>query len=385
MLHLRHILLIMATYLIALNSFCSMQLTDPFTPSSITTIVPTLEAPPNFATSESTSFASEDGGEDDDTQLCFKCYSKLMEAQGLMNHHDSLVEKEKKLIRQRANAAAAARKPKPTIPNQKNLKSSQQNSTSAPRHPRNNFNNDQQNNDGRPIVVSRLRVARSASADSIVGLDVISNMDNLRNGSKSIIDPALKKLKHKQEQNFNQTCSVLYEVQSCLQKYNRECLGDLQFHSIEVVYKQWMARRNCPPKNDPSFRMFRTFPTEEEAPKVPIPRPITERDEVKHRLDTMFGRHVKPQGVILKPTLNRSPSQDLSQQQNRYEYSVGAASGYSIKGRHLLQGINDIPDYDANKIPLVNQLVLLVPCFALALIALIMMSIRYFKPRDAKI
>lgn len=382
------VIVILASFLVALISnqaLAAEARAAEFVASSTSTAVPTpvLEDSLNSATSDSA---------DDDT-ICYRCYAQVEMAQSLIGVHMDLVKKQNNLIRQKSKAVPlpqpmhkSTRKPKISHNSNSNINHT---ATLSPTIRNRTLEHSEHN---KPIVVSRLRVARSTANRIKEGTGAG------RNESKKNIDPVLKQLKHKQQQQFNETCKSLYEVQQCLNEISRECLGNLQFHSLEVFSTQWLARLNCPPSHNQDFIPFgaltRSIPTFEEREKVPVPRPISSQEETQKKLDLIFGgRGTSSLGVMLKPTLTRSATQKFnlmgpaSQQQLEGTSAVEVFSSSSTKARHL-SAANDIVDYNLRQseyqlLPLGGQL-FLIPCFLIILIALITLTNGYLK-KSAKI
>lgn len=208
----------------------------------------------------------------DDEAICLSCYNDVNLAQGLIGEHESLAKRQKELVR--------TRKPQ--------------------RHVRQQVASEHAADPAAPIVVSRLRVGRSPGS--------LGNQTGAGNG-KSNRDMSLKQLKHKQEQQLNKTCHSLYQLDRCLRDIDRECLGNLHFHSHEVFQKQWMNKLNCPPASNPNARPFagliRSIPKSDDE-KVPIVRPISSKEETQEKLGSLGKGLMNPLGVFLNPTLSRS-------------------------------------------------------------------------------
>lgn len=352
--------------LLVVDKFCFMQpiaisQQTPLTTTTSSGVLSNIEDP-----SESETTSSESSGEEDQYH-CFKCYNQITEAQRMIAILEHLKDKEAKHIRQRASSLSSQnRKLKQSIP-----KNSRNQTNSAPTFRSSTFL-DEKNSDtvteNKPIVVSRLRVARSTSSGGFG----IPSLESIKNSPKNNFDSELKKLKLKQEQQFNKTCKVLYEVKQCLDELSSTCLGNLQFHSMEVYLRQWEMRLTCPPKSDTNAKIFwqltRTLPVIEERPKEPIARPLSNPEEVRHRLNIMLSRNTSPFGVMLKPTLTNTASHRFeSLRPTEQQHSIGQSKGIS----------KDVFTY--HQAPIVGQLLILIPCFALAVIILITISIRYFK------
>lgn len=387
---------------------------------TITTELPpasNIEDPTNSAT-------TSDSGED---EICFRCYESVKIAQSSIAIQLDLVNKQNKLIKQQNKAAAAAaaafssssttpspsyttttaplvsvRKPTKQQRNQRGENSTTTTSTIASSTPNTRIRSLENHE---PIVVSRLRVARSADLQqqrlASGQLELGSRGFRRNQHPKSVKEPALKQLKHKQEQQLNETCKSLYEAQQCLNGISRECLGDLQFHSQEVYMKQWLGKLNCAPINDPTLRPYkwitRTIPRIQEPEKVPIPRPISSQEEIQKRLDAMFGgRSRSPIGVMLKPTLTSSASQKFnslleSVQQQQILQGGPSADSYSVKGRHLLSANevmasnfyghhqNDQSQPEGGQLLAMTSQLLLVPAFLILIVLFVTLTSRYIK------
>jgi len=344
-------------------------------PSTTTTPASSLEDPKNSETSESS-------GEEN---VCFRCYDQVRMAQRLIAVHEHLGKRQKKLLRQKHMApqqanfdgSAGIRKPRHKQQSQHPQQTQTTNKTQA-NHLANVRNRTLMdiyaNEDGaRPIVVSRLRVARSTNNDAFeLDLDSLRTNNSTRDDRES----ALKKLKHKREQQRAETCKLLQAVQSCLDEISRDCIGDLQFHSLEVFSKQWFERLVCPPARNPNFKPYaaltRSIPKIEEPEKVPIPRMISSPEEVQKRLDAMFGGGKSNRlGVMLKPTLTSSASQKFD--------------SFASVGEHYRDPTfaNDISERkpDSGQIVITSQL-LLIPCFLiLGLLIITLISVRGIPPK----
>lgn len=246
---------------------------------------PSLAGPTSTVAPASSLEDTNNSGPDDEA-ICLSCYNDVNVAQGLIAEHESLAKRQKELVRMR--------KPQ--------------------RHVRQQVPSEHAHDPSAPIVVSRLRVGRSSAAT---------------NQTKSSRDISLKQLKHKQEQQLNKTCNSLYQLDKCLRDIDRECLGNLHFHSHEVFQKQWMNKLNCPPANNPNARPFagliRSIPKTDEE-KVPIVRPISSKEETQEKLGSLGKGLMNPIGVFLNPSLTRSQGR-LNGNPARL-----ANSGYTIAG-----------------------------------------------------
>lgn len=314
----------------------------PPTPASSTSAAPPaayIEDPTNSATSES----SED--------MCLRCYDQVKQAQSSLAILENLARQQKNHIRQKTNnnkllSPSAPFQPSSTPSSSRRPKLANQVAAPAQQTTRNNnthsnpsalqpaYSNPISDQPSRPIVVSTLRVARSPASNGNsrfyggsehFAAPTNSEQQQQHQHTRSIsVDPTLKQLKHKQQQQVNETCKSLHEVQQCLDEIAQECLGNLQFHSLEVFSKQWLTKINCPPSNDPSFKPFgeliRSIPRIEEREKVPVPRPISSQEETRKRLDAMLVASKTmspPLGVMLiKPTTATKPSHYHDHQQN---------------------------------------------------------------------
>lgn len=337
--------------------------------SSITTT--TTNPPTAYIEDASNSFTSESSEDDSDCQT--KCFQQVEVTQSHIRVYMDLMKKQNNIINSRTNKAATtsttsisaktSRKPKP---------GQQQNSSSTLMNRTLN----------KPIVVSRLRVARSTYFETN-NEPSISEFDSTTNNSKKNTHQKLKKLRHKQRQQFNETCKSIYALQKCLDGISRECLGDLQFHSLEVFATQWFSKFNCPPPSNPSFKLFaeltRSIP-DEEREKVPIARPLSSEEETQRKLDILLGGGGGPRtslGVMLRPGLARAASQ-------KFDSSDVDANG-QLKARNIFSG-NEILDYSNKKsysIPLTGQL-LLIPCFLVLLVFIITLTNRIKDCRSYK-
>lgn len=326
----------------------------------------------------------------DDEAICLRCYDHVKMAQGLIANHESLVKQQKELIRNPkqpliSNHAAGV--------NQRRTKPRQV--SAAPRNVTQIVGRNRTLADlleSNPIVVSRLRVARSPNRLESVqsnGLTAARNVersfDQVTTDSDNQLritkDKALKSLKHKQEQQFNKTCKSLYEVQKCLSEISRECLGNLQFHSHEVFLRQWLNKLNCPPAHNPSFKpyaaLIRSITKVEEPEKVPISRPISSPEETRKRLVERMG----PLGVMLKPTLTRTATQRFNSINQGGTVTEGINEPRPTRGRHILT-TGSIIEYEPKQ-PIDNQIaigqILLIPCFFVILVAFLTLTSRFLK------
>lgn len=366
---------IMLILLLAASEPCSTQpatiLQQPTTTTTTTTTTASdsslyIEDP---SESESTSESSEE----DDNDLCFKCYNQITEVQKMIAIHENLKEKEKKLIRQKASSKAPISKPKPN--SQKNTRN-QTNTSASTTTVRSSASLDESLSDyvgdnNRPIVVSRLRVARSTGET----FGFLPSLDTMRRLPKNNVDPDLKKLKLKQEQHFNKTCKVVYEVKQCLKDLTRSCVGNLHFHSMEVYLQQWLLILECPKNGAKVFtRMPKTLTIYQEKPREPYARPMTTQEETSRKLNIILNRNTSP--FVVLPTLTKTASNRFesikpsNQQHQPQQYLVGQPKGVIVSKEFSFNGFHG---------QITGQLLLLIPCFALAVIILITLSLRYFK------
>lgn len=268
-----------------------------------------LDEPTNSAASE---MQADDSGATQsstpmDEDVCVRCYDKVRQAQDLLDVYDSLLRKQKKLI-SRKKAAAEAAAASSSRPSQVD----RQNSTVRSRT--------LLNTQPEPIVVSRLRVARSPA--SAVEQQHQFRSQSFNSAGLNKKDLELERLKREQQRQKDSTCKLLSEVRDCLDQLSRECIGNLQFHSYEVFSDQWHGKLRCPYANNPSLRPLpgllpRSIGDET---KLPVPRPISSDDEVRQRLRKILPDRQPPRslGVMLtKPTMNSmalaSPSNQLHQ------------------------------------------------------------------------
>lgn len=344
----------------------------PVSTPTTTTNQPTsyIEDSLNAATSESS----------DDSDACqLRCFEQVQTFQGLFRVHKALIKEQKKLVQKFKSASTTT-----PIPNTTTRKPKQQQSSNSTLIRNRTLNENMEN---APIIVSRLRVARSPTQTYANNNNNNQEMDNnAKSGqAKKKFDSTLKQLKHKQKEQFNETCKSLHEMHQCLERISHECIGDLQFHSLEVFADQWSGKLNCPPSNNPSFKPFaaltRSIPEIEEREKVPMARPISSPEETQKKLDAIFGDGSRPPlGVMLKPSLTRSASQKFNlMSEQRFDSSDVDANG-QLKARNIFSGneINHNNSKQSYLVPIAGQL-LLIPSFLLLLIALLAITNRYFK------
>lgn len=352
---------ILASITVVAVLYCSIEFVEARATSSPTT---TTNIPTAYIEDSFDSATSESGENDYDCPS--KCYQQVDATQSLIGVHMDLIKKQNSLIKRKHKAAGAPTTPIPKT-TKKPRSGQQQNSTSTI------INRTLNNIENKTIVVSRLRVARSTNYESHS-----TEFDSFRDTSKRNIDPALKQLRHKLKQQLNDTCRSLYEVQHCLEKISRVCVGDLQFHSLEVFASQWSGKLNCPPSNNPSFKLFkeltRSVPKLEE--RVPIPRSISSPEETQKKLDAILGGGPRTSlGVMLRPGLTRTASQKFNSiSDQKFDGSDVDAHG-QLKSRNILSG-NEIFN-DGSKgafiTPITAQL-LLVPCFLVLLMSVMILT-----------
>lgn len=279
------------------------------------------------------------------------------------------MKKQNNIINNRKNKLATVSSTSTSIRTTRKPKSGQQpNSTSI-------IMNRTLNNPNKPIVVSRLRVARSANYEN--SDPSITEFDSTSNYPKRNTHQELKKLRHKQRQQVNETCKSIYDVQKCLDRISRECLGELQFHSLEVFANQWFNKFNCPPQSNPGFKPFaeltRSIPKDERE-KVPIARRLPSEEEIQKRMEMIFGGPRTSLGVMLKPGLTRTASQKFNSLSNQNFDSSDVDANGQLKARNIFSG-NEI-DHSTRKSylsPLTGQL-LLIPCFLVLLVFIITLT-----------
>lgn len=289
-------------------------------------------------------------------ELCeTKCYSKVIEAQKLYAEHRHLMKKEKQLIRRKNNLAlndapdtSNPQETNPRRPQGSRSTDARQSHQLAPSHQlgtrsptiRNRSLNSYENEQ---IVVSRLRVARSTN-----GID-----DR---------EPSLEQLRLKREKKFTEVCRSLWGVQSCLGEVTRECIGNLQYHTLEVISNQWFEKLNCPPSRNPDFKpykeLLRSIPKYDDE-KIPVPRPISSYEHTHDKLVSMFGK--KNLGVMLptKPSTQKSNSIAASSTQFFQVMNPGI---YSDKGSGIM-----------------SAQIILIGCILTMMISLIVLTGLYFK------
>lgn len=368
--HLLALLLVMSTCWYALPA-------DTRTTSTTSEPNPVVEDTLNSATSESS----------EEENPCEQCYDRVENAQTFISVQLELLERQKYLIRQKQKSANANSIVKNSTTKRPRM---QQNQTASGRS-RSLLNND---NSDELIVVSRLRVARSTESGNPLGRTQSVGDVKPRRKSKKNINPELKQLEHKQKQNLNETCKSLYELKNCLTESSSECVGDLQYHSFDIFYDQWMTKFNCPPINNPGFKplkyLTRSIP-QLDREKVPVARPITSPEEVQKRLDAMFGGR-PALGVMLKPTLTMSATQKFNsinsgesqQQQQQFDGDVYSQT----KERHLLIG-NSVLELKVLKQsgtqlkPMTSQLII-IPGLLIVMLALLTLVNRYYKATPQK-
>lgn len=284
-----------------------------------------IDDPANSATSESSSgsntgdssssSASESSEEDDDRE-CHSCFGVVEATQENIAYYTHLIDKHRKLVRKikaeieskRASDKALFRKSKQSEAS--NAKQSQNkhthkinsdafNATRAIRTLPDYGEDARTRIPDQHIIVSRLIIKRSTTSDNINNNNNTRNKQPVRSRRRSNDDLQVKKLKHKIHQQANSTCYSLYDVQHCLNEISQVCHGNLHFHSIEVFARQWFERLNCPPSKDPTFKPFseliRSIPKwEESSTKVPTVRLISADEDVRRRLDALFGGQSGP-------------------------------------------------------------------------------------------
>lgn len=390
-------------------SYSSMQIATGETATTTTETSPgSLEDPTNSAT-------TSDGGELSD-DICYRCYDKIKAAEDLIAIQSNLVAKQKKLIHRKNKAAAEAAAKAALNPFRSSSSSSNTtantsnqntqdiqtsptgklNSRTINRKPNNNstVRNRTLQYQSEPIVISRLRVARSPSEQQ-----QFSNKNKFGRNKK---DPDLKQLKQEQEHQLNETCRSLSAVQECLSELSRTCIGDLQFHSLEVWSNQWHSKLNCPYRNNPNLRVFPGLATKnwysnDEREKSPIARPVSSDEEVRKRLDKMFPNGaMRPPGVMLKPTLTGLATQQfksmgLQQQLNREQIEqqhqpVKSYHNYQSRNNYLDRQQQQQQPYFEDEVNLVNVgKILLVPCCFITMVAFVTLARLYFKRPVEKI
>lgn len=348
-------------------------------PTPITTITTTTETAQSDPVIEDTLSSATSESTEDNTP-CFRCYDQIEMAKSQISALDDLIKKQNNLIR-RKNKASQAQQFKSTS----TKRPRQQQSSIQGAQQRTLLNNYMDNASGgisfnnKPIVVSTLRVARSANYN---GGSTARDEGTSRNDPKNI-DPALKQLKFKQKQQFNTTCKSLHKVQQCLEKIYNECLGDLHYHSQEVISTQWIQNLNCPTSNYPNSKPFRelirSIPKEVE--KLPYVRPISTEEAIKDRLDKLLGR--PSMGVVLKPTFTRPPTEKFNSiggASDQYQQQFNGDVYAQLKGRQLLNG-NGVMEYKTAQSENQAQMAaeyLLIPGFFVLLLAIVTVSRRYF-------
>lgn len=294
-------------------------------------------------------------------ELCeFKCYNNVIEAQALFAEHVSLMKKEKSLIRRKSKITLSdgpdiVRSPK-SKPNQQpnsrrtsgsvSATNSDNNYTSysstttnsAPRSPTIRSLTGYQNEQ---IVVSRLRVARST------------------NRIHDDHEPLLRQLRLKLEKKFNETCKSLWAVQNCLGDISKQCIGNLHYHSYDVVANQWFEKLNCPPSRNPNFIPYKVLTRSvprDDIEKIPIARPVSSKEATRDKLMKM--------GVVLSPTLNNQPTQ----------------SRLANSPIHLLDPHRTLNRSQYTKNPnLIIAQAILIGCILTLMLGLIILTAFYFK------
>lgn len=276
-------------------------------------------------------------------ELCeTKCYSKVTEAQKIYAEHLSLMKKEKQLIKRKSNLALGdatdlGRGHRASHSRPRSLGSRSSGSNSDTNNNLSDHNHDHihairsptirnrslSSYDNEQIVVSRLRIARSTN--------------------KIEIEPTLEQLRLKREKKFTEACRSLWNVQSCLGEITRTCIGNLQYHTFEVISNQWFEKLNCPPSRNPDFKPFkellRSVPKYEDdrLEKIPVPRSISSYEETRNKLETMFGKKL---GVVLGPTQTKSSTHRLipsTSPQSLESTSSGTFNGINYKFPNLVK------------------------------------------------
>lgn len=344
----------------------------------ISTIPTTSTAVPTGFIEDPLSTTTNESSEEDDS-MCLSCYDKVKVAQEHIEKYYSLEKDQKNLIRnlirqQHLEAITSAQSPIPKpMANKRPRVSAANQSKNSTKTIRNRKSNLQSSN--KAAVAAQFKAKRS-----------VNELRVDRNAGLRSRDPALKRIKQLQVKQISKTCKKLYEVQQCLNEISKECVGNLQYHSHEVLIKQWLIRLNCPPSNDPSFKPYsgltRSIERIEEREKVPLPRPISTDEETRRKLDVILGgRGATPFGVMLKPKLDRENLQRLDPieqeqidteqlekgQRGRVQLSASMSPRYSKR------------QLESQTAAMAGQL-LLIPCLIGLIIALINITLnRYLK------
>lgn len=361
-------------------------------PSGTSTTTTTTPTPPTTTTTTSTTTFSLDTYIEDpsdsatsesseEEEFCARCFYKVQAAQKMFAIQLQLVRKVDKLTklsRQRNKAMTSST-------------GSPERSRNSPRRSQNQNNSAQssvpstRSLTNEPIVVSTLRVARSAaSTESDIRNTGLAPASTLAKKGGFKKDLSLKQLKHKQEQQLKETCKALHDVERCLSEISRECTGDLTYHSHDTYSRQWHNKLNCPPSNNPTARIFplltRTATTEpDETTKMPIPRPISSDEEIARRIKERFGPGGPlgpPIGVMLKPTLTDHALQkfdSLGQPQQQQQHRVDDRYPEDRHIHHYAR-VTQEPRYIA-----ISSQVLLIPCCLILIVAIIALSNRYIE------
>jgi len=349
-----------------------------------------------------------------DEDICLRCYDKVKLAQEMIAVQTRLVERQKKLVHRKNKAAAAeaARLSRRFNNGNENPSSSDNLQESV-----NNNNNNNNNSGGpqergsrvrsrtlqesEPVVISRLRVARAAPAIQQQQQQQVGGQGPKGNKLQTALsqkkDPDLKRLKQEQQQQLNATCRTLLHVQECLAELSRECIGNLQFHSLEVYSNQWHSKLSCPYRNNPALRVFPGLrssyiqeETEGQPSKVPVPRRISSNEEVRSRLHEMFPNgFARPFGVMLKPTLTASASQRFAQmleqhqQQQQQQEPNNKQQLRDFSGHFYHISANPHQQHPAANNQQTNNFfqlsrILLVPCCLALLVALVALTSLYY-------
>lgn len=292
-------------------------------------------------------------------KLCFQCYTQVTSAQKLYATHRSLVKKEKELIN--SNKHNPPKTESPVDIAGESLRPTTRNGSPRPRPNRAPNTGGPQNSnaplagniqnrslldayDNEPVILSRLRVPRSTEG----------------------LIPTLEKLRTRKAQKFTEACKSIWVAQECLDEISKSCIGNLHYHTLDVITNQWFEKLNCPPKRNPNFKPFSGLDTRsipdymEERQRIPVARPNSSPEETAKKILLM---HEGLQAVILSPNAINQNSSYIPRASVAYGSSTIKSNSY----------------YQLFGVSLATTQFVLLCCFLFLVMSLITLTGYYFR------